>query len=156
MSQEKRRTGEPCLQEQGVKMKKVTLGVLAALALTAAPAFAGSATANVAVSANVANVCTISTGAVAFGAYDPIVTNASAALETSGASPDRAIMIGDTPYDIEAARRAGLATIAFRCGGWDDAALQGSIAIYDDPQELLDHLSRWPFLTPRTSSETPA
>lgn len=66
-------------------MKKVTLGVLAALALTAAPAFAGSATANVAVSANVANVCTISTGAVAFGAYDPIVTNASAALETSGA-----------------------------------------------------------------------
>jgi phosphoglycolate phosphatase-like HAD superfamily hydrolase len=53
-----------------------------------------------------------------------------AALETSGASPHRAIMIGDTPYDIEAASRAGLATIALRCGGWDDAKLQGSIAIY--------------------------
>ena len=57
-----------------------------------------------------------------------------AALEKSGASPDRAIMIGDTPYDIEAAGRAGLATIAFRCGGWDDANLQGAIAIYDDPK----------------------
>ena len=75
-----------------------------------------------------------------------------AALETSGSSPDRAIMIGDTPYDIEAASRAGLATIAFRCGGWDDAKLQGSIAIYDDPRELLDRLGQSPFFT-ETSSE---
>ena len=56
-------------------------------------------------------------------------------------------MIGDTPYDIEAANRAGLATIAFRCGGWDDAKLQGSIAIYDDPRELLDRLGQSPFFT---------
>ena len=70
-----------------------------------------------------------------------------AALEKSGSSPDRAIMIGDTPYDIEAASRAGLATIAFRCGGWDDAALQGSIAIYDDPKQLLDRLGQSPFYT---------
>ena len=68
-----------------------------------------------------------------------------AALEKSGASPDRAIMIGDTPYDIEAASRAGLATIAFRCGGWDDNALHGAIAIYDDPRQLLDHLCESPF-----------
>jgi phosphoglycolate phosphatase-like HAD superfamily hydrolase len=68
-----------------------------------------------------------------------------AALEKSGVTPDRAIMIGDTPYDIEAASRAGLATIAFRCGGWDDASLQGSIAIYDHPRQLLDHLGQSPF-----------
>jgi HAD superfamily hydrolase (TIGR01509 family) len=68
-----------------------------------------------------------------------------AALDKSGASPDRAIMIGDTPYDIEAARRAGLATIAFRCGGWDDTRLQGAIAVYDDPRQLLDGLDRSPF-----------
>ena len=67
------------------------------------------------------------------------------ALEKSGSPPHRAIMIGDTPYDIEAARRAGLATIAFRCGGWDDAKLQGSIAIYDDPRQLLDRLDQSPF-----------
>ena len=68
-----------------------------------------------------------------------------AALQKSGASPDQAIMIGDTPYDIEAARSAGLATIAFRCGGWDDARLRGAIAIYDDPSELLERLSQSPF-----------
>jgi HAD superfamily hydrolase (TIGR01509 family) len=67
------------------------------------------------------------------------------ALKKSGASPDRAIMIGDTPYDIEAARDAGVAAIAFRCGGWDDARLQGAIAIYDDPQDLLDRLEQSPF-----------
>jgi HAD superfamily hydrolase (TIGR01509 family) len=70
-----------------------------------------------------------------------------AALETSGASPDRAIMIGDTPYDIEAARRAGLAAIAFRCGGWDDAALRGAIAIYDHPKQLLERWDQSPFAT---------
>ena len=68
-----------------------------------------------------------------------------AALKKSGSTPDRAIMIGDTPYDIEAASRAGLATIAFRCGGWDDAALHGSIAIYDHPRQLLNRLGQSPF-----------
>ncbi|HEX5474115.1 MAG TPA: HAD family hydrolase [Vicinamibacterales bacterium] len=68
-----------------------------------------------------------------------------AALKKSGASPDRAIMIGDTPYDVEAAGRAGVAAIAFRCGGWwDDAALRGAVAIYDDPGALLDHLAQSP------------
>lgn len=65
-------------------MKKVALGTLALLVLAVAPALAGNATANVSVSANIANVCTISTGAVAFGAYDPIVTNASTPLDGSG------------------------------------------------------------------------
>ena len=68
-----------------------------------------------------------------------------AALEKSGSARDQAIMIGDTPYDIEAASRAGLATIAFRCGGWDDSTLQGAIAIYDDPQQLLDRVDQSPF-----------
>jgi HAD superfamily hydrolase (TIGR01509 family) len=48
-----------------------------------------------------------------------------AALKRAKASPEQAIMIGDTPYDIEAARRAGVATIAFRSGGWLDHDLAG-------------------------------
>jgi HAD superfamily hydrolase (TIGR01509 family) len=68
-----------------------------------------------------------------------------AALAKSGSPADRAVMIGDTPYDIEAARRTGLSAIAFRCGGWNDARLRGSIAIYDDPGELLDRLAQSPF-----------
>ncbi len=65
-------------------MQKAALGALALLVLVVSPALAGSATANVSVSANIVNVCTISTGAVAFGAYDPIVANASTPLEGSG------------------------------------------------------------------------
>jgi HAD superfamily hydrolase (TIGR01509 family) len=37
-----------------------------------------------------------------------------AALKKSKCEVDRVVMIGDTPYDIEAARRAGNRTIAFR------------------------------------------
>ena len=67
-----------------------------------------------------------------------------AALGKANAAPDEAIMIGDTPYDIEAATRAGVRTIALRCGGWGDGPLSGAIAIYADPAELLDRLDDSP------------
>jgi len=54
-------------------------------------------------------------------------------------------MLGDTPYDVEAALRAGIGIVALRCGGWDDAALGRALAIYDDPQDLLDHYELSPF-----------
>jgi phosphoglycolate phosphatase-like HAD superfamily hydrolase len=48
------------------------------------------------------------------------------------------VIIGDTPYDIEAARRAGIRAIALRCGGyWSDADLRDAVAILDDPAALL-------------------
>ena len=51
------------------------------------------------------------------------------------------MMVGDTPYDIEAAARAGIAAVALRCGGhWTDHDLRGALYIFDDPQDLLD---RW-------------
>ena len=50
----------------------------------AAPAFAQTATANLGVSATVAKNCSITTTAVAFGAYDPIVANAAAPLDGTG------------------------------------------------------------------------
>jgi len=46
-------------------------------------------------------------------------------------------MIGDTPYDIEAAAAAGVKSIAFRTGGWPDSKLGGAVAIYDGPWDLL-------------------
>jgi HAD superfamily hydrolase (TIGR01509 family) len=60
-----------------------------------------------------------------------------AALEQVGAAPREAVMIGDTPYDVEAALRAGVRILAVRCGGWADADLQGATAVYDDPADLL-------------------
>jgi HAD superfamily hydrolase (TIGR01509 family) len=67
---------------------------------------------------------------------DPDVIGA--ALEKGRLRPDETVMIGDTPYDIAAAVKAGVPTIALRCGGWwDDLALGGAVAIYDDPADLL-------------------
>jgi len=66
------------------------------------------------------------------------------ALKRVGYPPNEVVMIGDTPYDIEAARKAGFGTIAFRCGGWSDSDLAGAIAIYNDPADLLAHYDSSP------------
>ena len=60
-----------------------------------------------------------------------------AALERSGLDADEVVMLGDTPYDIEAATKAGVKMIALRCGGWDTPDLAGAIAVYDSPAALL-------------------
>jgi HAD superfamily hydrolase (TIGR01509 family) len=73
---------------------------------------------------------------------DPDIIHA--ALDRAGAQAGDAMMIGDTPYDIDAARRAGVAVIAFRCGGWADADLEGAVAIYDGPWDLLAQLDDSP------------
>jgi HAD superfamily hydrolase (TIGR01509 family) len=68
---------------------------------------------------------------------DPDIVEA--AIEESGVAAGNAVMIGDTPYDVEAATRAGVRIIAFRSGGWDDASLKGAVQIYDGPADLLTH-----------------
>jgi phosphoglycolate phosphatase-like HAD superfamily hydrolase len=65
-----------------------------------------------------------------------------AALKRANATADEAIMIGDTPYDVAAAQKAGVRIIAFRCGGWGDADLKGAVAIHDGPWSLLPRLPR--------------
>jgi HAD superfamily hydrolase (TIGR01509 family) len=70
---------------------------------------------------------------------DPDIVCAALARTRSG--PESAVMVGDTPYDIEAAARAGIPAVALRCGGhWSDRDLNGALYIFDDPQDLLD---RW-------------
>jgi HAD superfamily hydrolase (TIGR01509 family) len=68
---------------------------------------------------------------------DPDIVRA--AIDESGISRDKLVMIGDTPYDVEAASRAGVRIIAFRSGGWTDDQLKGAAEFYDGPQDLLDH-----------------
>ena len=48
-------------------------------------------------------------------------------------------MIGDTPYDAEAASKAGVRTIGLLSGGWSPEELKeaGCIATYRDPADLL-------------------
>ncbi len=61
----------------------------------------------------------------------------TAALKRVSALPADAVMLGDTPYDVEAAKSAGVPTIALRSGGWDSRGLADAIAIYDDTGDLL-------------------
>ncbi|HKP75664.1 MAG TPA: HAD family hydrolase [Longimicrobiaceae bacterium] len=68
-----------------------------------------------------------------------------AALKNAGCAPHEAIMLGDTPYDVKAANRAGVRCVALRCGGWDDEALADAAAIYQDAADLLAHYDKSPF-----------
>ncbi|AWB24831.1 HAD family hydrolase [Methylobacterium currus] len=64
-----------------------------------------------------------------------------AALDKLGRpSRGQAIVIGDSPYDAQAAVKAGLPVIGVLCGGFPEAQLSeaGCTAIYRDPQDLLD------------------
>ncbi len=65
-----------------------------------------------------------------------------AALEELGdLAADRTIVVGDTPYDAEAAGKAKMRTIGLMCGGWSESDLRrgGCIAIYRDAADLLMH-----------------
>lgn len=68
---------------------------------------------------------------------DPDIVQA--AVAKSGLDAAQLIMVGDTPYDVEAAKGAGVPIIAVRCGGWDDRDLTGALAVYDDPADILSN-----------------
>lgn len=62
--------------------------------------------------------------------------------------PEKAevIVVGDTPYDAEAAGKAGLRTIGFLCGGFpeEDLRAAGCVRIYRDAADLLAHYDSSP------------
>ena len=68
-----------------------------------------------------------------------------AALKKVGLPASEAMMLGDSPYDVEAASKAGVALVALRGGGFSDERLKGALAIYDDPADLLEHYDESPF-----------
>ncbi|HET7855356.1 MAG TPA: HAD family hydrolase [Gaiellaceae bacterium] len=67
-----------------------------------------------------------------------------AALEKAGGSA--AVMIGDTPWDIEAARHAGVPTICVITGGYSEQELgeAGAAGVFDSVDELRRNLDRTP------------
>ena len=65
-----------------------------------------------------------------------------AALELLGnPALSRVIVIGDTPYDAEAARKAGIKSFGVLCGGFAESDLResGCAKIYADPADLLEN-----------------
>ena len=68
-----------------------------------------------------------------------------AALEKCGCEPGEALMLGDTPYDIESATGAGVKIVALESGGWSREDLSGALAVYKDATDLLAHYDSSPF-----------
>ena len=70
-----------------------------------------------------------------------------AALERVGASgPSDATMVGDTPWDVEAARRAGVGTLAVMTGGFSEQELRdaGAVDVFESVAELCERLADTP------------
>ncbi len=67
----------------------------------------------------------------------------SAALRKADVTTQQAVMIGDTPYDCEAAQRIGLVAIGLECGGWSREDL-GCEAVFADPADLLANYENSP------------
>jgi phosphoglycolate phosphatase-like HAD superfamily hydrolase len=68
------------------------------------------------------------------------------ALRDHDLDPQRTGVVGDTVWDVEAARKAGLPCIALTCGGLSMADLRdaGAIAVYEDPADLLARIDDFP------------
>ena len=70
----------------------------------------------------------------------------AAALEKAGTR--RAVMVGDTPWDCESARKAGIETICVMTGGFSEAELRGAgaVAVFESMHELRERLGETPLV----------
>jgi HAD superfamily hydrolase (TIGR01509 family) len=64
------------------------------------------------------------------------------------ARTDEAVLVGDTPWDIESARKSGIETITVITGGYSEQELRdaGAVGVYESVQELRAHLEEPPFV----------
>jgi HAD superfamily hydrolase (TIGR01509 family) len=69
-----------------------------------------------------------------------------AGLEKAGT--DTAVLVGDTPWDIEAARKSGVETVTVITGGFSKQELReaGAVGVYESVAELRAHLDEPPFV----------
>lgn len=73
----------------------------------------------------------------------------------SSVSRENIVVVGDSPHDAEAARRANLKTVGVLCGGFPERVLReaGCVAIYSGPEELLERYHESP-LARRSNLQT--
>lgn len=58
-------------------------------------------------------------------------------LRKAGLEAADVVVVGDSPFDLQAAAKAGMRAIGVRSGGFGDDALADALAIYDDVAALL-------------------
>ena len=68
------------------------------------------------------------------------------ALRRAGVPADRAVMVGDAVWDMQAARRAGVRSVGVLTGGYgrEELLAAGAAAVYEDVADLLTHLDDSP------------
>lgn len=73
-----------------------------------------------------------------------------AALDKARAS-DRAVMIGDSKWDVEAAAKAGLETVCVLTGGWSkqELSVSGASSVFESLVELRERLDETPIANGR-------
>ena len=71
----------------------------------------------------------------------------AAVRKLSGVPTGTALVVGDSPYDAEAAGKIGIKTIGVLCGGFPAADLRraGAVAIFQDPEDLRRRYEETPF-----------
>ena len=72
-------------------------------------------------------------------------------------APGKVIVVGDTPYDAEAATKVNVNSIGLLSGGWTQHQLRraGCIAIYRDPADLLARYEESPLVQPDVQNSSP-
>ncbi|MFE2015956.1 HAD family hydrolase [Streptomyces sp. NPDC059491] len=80
------------------------------------------------------------------------------ALALVDVGADRAVFVGDSVWDMKAARHAHVVRVGLLCGGIPrlDLAEAGAGTLYDDPGDLLAHLDRSPFAAVPTGRDEAA
>ena len=75
----------------------------------------------------------------------------AAADQLGQVSPQDCVVVGDSPYDAEAAGKAGMRRVGFLCGGFPQEKLReaGFEVLYRDPADLLEQYEKSLFFTDR-------
>ena len=68
-----------------------------------------------------------------------------AAIEKAGGG--EAVMLGDTPWDVKAAKKAGVETVAVLTGGFSEQEVReaGAVGVFESIAELRERLDETPF-----------
>jgi len=84
--------------------------------------------------------------------HPDIFRAALAGLE--GVAPEEAVVVGDTPYDVEAAAKAGMRTVGLLSGGFTEEVLRaaGAVAVYRDVSDLLERYDESPLAKGRAGA----
>ena len=115
------------------------------LALIVASSASGNELGALMEAAEVADLIEVRTSASDAEDSKPDPDIVQAAVRKSKLKPDELIMLGDTPYDVQAAIGAHVKLVGLLCGGWTALELSGAAAIYSDPADLLDWYDASPF-----------